>query len=377
MTNFHYDVVASDGAARCGVLHTAHGPVHTPAFMPVGTAATVKAMTPEAVAASGAEMILANTYHLMLRPGTERISGLGGLHAFMGWRGPILTDSGGYQVLSLANLRRIDESGVTFRSHLDGSAHELTPERVIAAQEALGSDVAMVLDECPPYPVDKADAAESVRLSLRWAARCREAWRGAPGRGLFGIVQGSTYPDLRAECAAGLAAVGFDGYAIGGLAVGEGPAALLEVVAGTTPALPEFAPRYLMGVGKPDQIVAAVLRGADLFDCVLPTRSGRTGQAFTRDGPLNLRNARFGADRGPLDEACACPACRAHSRAYLHHLVRSREILGAMLLTVHNVTFYQDVVAGLRAAILAAATEAWAGSFLRRYGAGAEPGGSG
>ena len=377
MTDFRYEVVATDGAARCGVLHTAHGQVRTPAFMPVGTAATVKAMTPDAVAASGVEMILANTYHLMLRPGTERIAGLGGLHEFMGWHGPILTDSGGYQVLSLAELRRIDESGVTFRSHLDGTAHELTPERVIAAQEALGSDVAMVLDECPPYPVDKSDAAESLHLSLRWAARCREAWRGTPGRGLFGIVQGSTYPDLRAECADGLTAIGFDGYAIGGLAVGEGPAALLDVVAATAPALPAAAPRYLMGVGKPDQIVASVLRGVDLFDCVLPTRSGRTGQAFTRDGPLNLRNARFATDAGPLDEACTCPACRNHTRAYLHHLVRSREILGAMLLTVHNVTFYQDIVSGLRAAILAAAAEVWAASFVQRYLAGAGVGGGG
>ena len=377
MTDFRYEVVATDGAARCGVLHTAHGQVRTPAFMPVGTAATVKAMTPDAVAASGAEMILANTYHLMLRPGTERIAGLGGLHEFMGWRGPILTDSGGYQVLSLAELRRIDESGVTFRSHLDGTAHELTPERVIAAQEALGSDVAMVLDECPPYPVDKSDAAESLHLSLRWAARCREAWRGTPGHGLFGIVQGSTYPDLRAECADGVTAIGFDGYAIGGLAVGEGPAALLDVVAATAPALPAAAPRYLMGVGKPDQIVASVLRGVDLFDCVLPTRSGRTGQAFTRDGPLNLRNARFATDAGPLDEACTCPACRNHTRAYLHHLVRSREILGAMLLTVHNVTFYQDIVSGLRAAILAAAAEVWAASFVQRYLAGAGVGGGG
>ena len=369
MTAFAFDLATTDGAARAGVLHTAHGDVSTPAFMPVGTAATVKGLAPKDIAATGARMILCNTYHLMLRPGTERIARLGGLHEFMRWPGPILTDSGGYQVLSLAKLRSIGESGVTFRSHLDGSTHELTPERVIQAQVDLDSTVAMVLDECSPFPVSKEDAADSMRLSLRWAVRCREGWPARAGYGMFGIVQGSIFPDLRAECAEGLRAIGFEGYAIGGTALGESPEDMLAVVDTTVPLLPADSPRYLMGVGKPDQIVAAVLRGVDMFDCVLPTRSGRTGQAFTRDGPLNLRNARFAEDRRPLDPDCGCAACRNHSRAYLHHLVRSREILGATLLTRHNVTFYQDVLAGLRRSILAGDSAAWAAAFTARYGA--------
>ena len=364
---FGFSVSARDGAARVGVLTTAHGAVPTPAFMPVGTAATVKGLAPQAVRATGARMILANTYHLMMRPGAGRIARLGGLHRFMGWAGPILTDSGGYQVLSLAPLRRVTESGVRFRSHLDGAIHELTPERVTQAQEEFGSDISMVLDECPAFPIGKEDSAGSMRLSLRWAERCRGAWRARPGRGMFGILQGGVYEDLRAESAAGLRSMGFEGYAIGGLAVGEGPALMLEVLEAAVPHLPDDAPRYLMGVGKPDQIVSAVVRGVDMFDCVLPTRSGRTGQAFTRDGPLNLRNARFAEDARPLDSECRCTACSGHSRAYLHHLVRCREILGAMLLSVHNVTFYQDIMAGLAEAIAVGAARGWAAAFTSRY----------
>jgi queuine tRNA-ribosyltransferase len=369
MTAFAFDLTSTDGAARAGVLRTAHGDVRTPAFMPVGTGATVKGLAPADIVATGAEMVLCNTYHLMLRPGTERVARLGGLHKFMNWPGPILTDSGGYQVLSLAELRRVDESGVTFRSHLDGSAHELTPERVVQAQVDLDSTVAMVLDECLKFPVSKDDAADSMGLTLRWAARCREAWPERAGYGLFGIVQGSVFPDLRAECADGLRAIGFEGYAIGGIAVGESPEDMLAVVGATAPLLPAGLPRYLMGVGKPEQLVAAVQCGVDMFDCVLPTRSGRTGQAFTRDGPLNLRNAQFAEDQRPLDPDCGCSACRDHDRAYLHHLVRSREILGAMLLTRHNVTFYQDVLAGLRLSIGAGESAAWAAAFTARYGA--------
>ena len=362
-----FTVSACDGAARVGTLHTTHGVVPTPAFMPVGTAATVKGLRPTDIRATGAHMILANAYHLMLRPGAEHISRLGGLHRFMGWDGPILTDSGGYQVLSLAPLRRVRECGVTFRSHVDGRTHELTPERAIETQERIGADIAMVLDECPPFPSEKGAAANSMRLSLRWAARSRAAWPARSGAGLFGIVQGGVFPDLRAESAAGLRGVGFDGYAIGGLAVGEGPATMLEVLGATVPHLPGDSPRYLMGVGKPDQIVASVLLGVDLFDCVLPTRSGRTGQAFTRDGPLSLRNARFAKEALPLDAECGCAACRIHTRAYLHHLVRGREILGAVLLTLHNVTFYQDMMAGLAAAIVAGRAADWAAAFTARY----------
>ena len=346
-----FEVVARDGGARAGRLATAHGEVLTPAFMPVGTAGTVKGMSWEAVRATGAEMVLANTYHLMLRPGAERIARLGGLHAFAGWSGPLLTDSGGFQVMSLAKLRHIDERGVTFRSHIDGSSHELTPERCMEIQGLLGSDVVMVLDECTPYPVAEDEAERSMRLSLRWAERSRAAFREGPGQGLFGIVQGSVYPDLRAQSVAGLRAMGFDGYALGGLAVGEEQEAMFAVLDGTVPSLPPDRPRYLMGVGKPDDIVGAVARGIDLFDCVLPTRSGRTGQGFGPGGTLNLRNARHAEDPRPIDQACPCPACRDHSRAYLHHLLRSGEILGAVLLTWHNLTHYQDLMAGLRAAI--------------------------
>ena len=346
-----FEILATAGAARRGRLRTAHGVVDTPAFMPVGSAGTVKAMLPESVRATGAQIILGNTYHLMLRPGAERIARLGGLRRFMNWLGPILTDSGGYQVMSLAQLRSLGESGVAFQSHLDGSRHLLTPERAIEIQDLLGATIAMVLDECTAWPCDEATAAKSMRLSMRWAARAKATFRERPGHGLFGIVQGSVYPSLREESAAALRAIGFDGYAIGGLAVGEGQDRMFAMLETTVPPLPPERPRYLMGVGKPADLIGAVARGIDMFDCVLPTRSGRTGQAFTRGGTLNIRNARHAEDARPLDEACRCPSCRAFSRAYLHHLVKAGEILGAMLLSWHNLTYYQDLMAGLRRAI--------------------------
>jgi tRNA-guanine transglycosylase, queuosine-34-forming len=351
MTTFTFEVFATDGAARLGRLHTAHGPMDTPAFMPVGTAATVKAMTPESVASTGAQTILGNTYHLMLRPGAERIGRLGGLHAFMNWHGPILTDSGGFQVMSLAKLRRMSEEGVAFQSHIDGSRHLLTPERSMEIQNLLDADVTMAFDECTPFPATPEQAAESMRLSMRWARRSRDAFVERPGYGLFGIVQGGVHPDLRAESAAALRQIGFDGYAVGGLAVGEGQDLMFATLDVTTPLLPADKPRYLMGVGRPGDIIGAVLRGIDMFDCVMPTRSGRTAQAFTRRGTVNLRNARHQDDPRPLAEGCACPACRSYSRAYLHHLIRAGEILGPMLLTWHNIQFYQDVMRALRAAI--------------------------
>ncbi|SDG47349.1 tRNA guanosine(34) transglycosylase Tgt [Roseospirillum parvum] len=364
-----FRVLATDGAARRGRLLTAHGTVETPAFMPVGTAATVKAMMPETVAATGAEILLANTYHLMLRPGAEAVAALGGLHRMMDWPRPILTDSGGFQVMSLGDLCRIDPDGVTFKSHLDGSTHRLTPVRAIDIQHKLDATISMVFDECTPFPAEHEVAAASMRRSMDWAARCREAFVPRPGYGLFGIVQGGVYPDLRAESAARLIDIGFEGYAIGGLAVGEGQAAMFETLSATVPHLPTDRPRYLMGVGKPEDLLGAVARGVDMFDCVLPTRSGRTAQAFTRRGPLNLRNARHKADPRPLDEACGCPACRRFSRAYLHHLIRAGEILGLMLLTTHNVTLYQDLMADLRQAIaegrLKAELEAWRNGLAR------------
>jgi queuine tRNA-ribosyltransferase len=341
--------------------------------MPVGTAATVKGMTPEAVRETGAEIVLANTYHLMLRPGAERVAKLGGLHAFMNWPGLILTDSGGFQVMSLAKLRHIDERGVTFQSHLDGSRHALSPERCMEIQGLLGSDIAMVLDECTPFPAEQAEAAKSMRLSLRWAARCRQAFEERPGHALFGIVQGGVHEALRRESAAALAAIGFDGYAVGGLAVGEGQAEMFRVLDATVPGLPENRPRYLMGVGKPDDIVGAVRRGIDMFDCVLPTRSGRTAQAFTRGGAVNLRNARHAEDPRPLDAACACPACAGYGRAYLHHLVKSDEILGAVLLTWHNLHYYQDLMAGLRGAIAAGTLDDHAALFAESQARGDIP----
>jgi queuine tRNA-ribosyltransferase len=342
-----------DGAARAGVLHTAHGTVPTPVFMPVGTAGTVKAMTADAVRTTGARMVLGNTYHLMLRPGAERIARLGGLHRFMDWHGPILTDSGGFQVMSLSGLRKMDADGVTFQSHVDGSRHRLTPERSVEIQHLLGADVTMCFDECTPFPATHEQAATSMRLSMRWAARSREAFVPRTGHGLFGIVQGSVFPDLRAESVAALTGIGFEGYAVGGLAVGEGQEAMFTTLECTTPLLPADKPRYLMGVGTPSDLIGAVRRGIDMFDCVMPTRSGRTGRAYTRGGVINIRNARHAEDNRPLDPGCACPACRNHSRAYLHHLFKANEMLGPMLLTWHNIQYYQDLMAELRAGILA------------------------
>ena len=349
--SFQFEVIKTAGAARRGRLLTAHGIVDTPAFMPVGTAGTVKAMMPESLTLTGAQIILGNTYHLMLRPGAERVAKLGGLHRFMNWPGPILTDSGGYQVMSLAQLRVLKEEGVAFQSHLDGSRHMLTPERSVEIQHLLDATVTMALDECTAWPCDEATALKSMALSMRWAERSKAAFVSRPGYGLFGIVQGSVYPALRELSAAALTAIGFDGYAIGGLAVGEGQAQMLATIDVTALHLPKEKPRYLMGVGKPDDIVGAVARGIDMFDCVLPTRSGRTGQAFTTRAQINIRNARHAEDPRPLDENCRCPACRNFNRAYLHHLVKAGEILGAMLLTWHNLTHYQDLMATLRRAI--------------------------
>ncbi|OWJ67941.1 tRNA guanosine(34) transglycosylase Tgt [Inquilinus limosus] len=363
MTEFRFEPLARDGAARTGRLHTAHGVVQTPTFMPVGTAATVKAMRPEEVAATGAQIVLGNTYHLMLRPGAERVARLGGLHRFMNWPGPILTDSGGFQVMSLSQLRRMDKDGVTFRSHLDGSEHRLSPARSTEIQHLLDATITMAFDECTPFPAEPEVAASSMRLSMGWAQRSRDAFVARPGYGQFGIVQGSVYPELRLESAAALTAIGFEGYAIGGLAVGEGQERMFAALDVTVPALPDDRPRYLMGVGKPSDLVGSVRRGVDMFDCVLPTRSGRTGQAFTRRGTVNLRNARHQDDQRPLDEECRCPACRSYSRAYLHHLVRSEEVLGLMLLTQHNLTYYQDLMAGLRGAITAGTLDAFAADF--------------
>jgi queuine tRNA-ribosyltransferase len=349
---FRWEAHGTDGPARAGTLHTAHGPVETPVFMPVGTAGTVKAMTADAVRATGARIVLGNTYHLMLRPGAERVAALGGLHHFMDWPGPILTDSGGFQVMSLATLRTLTEDGVTFRSHIDGNAHHLSPERSIAIQHALDATISMAFDECTPFPATEDEVASSMRLSMRWATRSRAAFVPRPGYGLFGIVQGGVYPELRAESAASLVSTGFEGYAVGGLAVGEGQEMMFTVLDATVPKLPPDRPRYLMGVGTPDDLLGAVARGIDMFDCVIPTRAGRTARAYTRQGVMNLRNARFAADPRPLDAACACPACTRHTRAYLHHLFRAEEMLGPMLLTWHNLTYYQDLMRGMRSAIL-------------------------
>ncbi len=348
---FRYELLKTDGAARLGRVHTAHGTIDTPAFMPVGTAATVKAMRPEEVRATGAQIILGNTYHLMLRPTAERVAALGGLRNFMNWRGPILTDSGGFQVMSLAKLRKLTEDGVTFQSHVDGSRHHLTPERSIEIQHLLDATITMAFDECTPFPATHEQAAESMRLSMRWAERSRRAFVARPGYGQFGIVQGSVFEDLRRESVEALNALDYEGYAVGGLAVGEGQEAMFSTLEFTTPLMPQHKPRYLMGVGKPADIVGAVMRGIDMFDCVLPTRSGRTAQAFTRRGTVNLRNARHMDDPRPLDADCSCPACRQYSRAYLHHLIRCEEILGMMLLTQHNLQYYQDLMRGIRGAI--------------------------
>ena len=369
---FAFSIHATDGAARTGVIAMQRGEIRTPAFMPVGTAATVKAMRPAEVRATGADIILGNTYHLMLRPTAERMDRLGGLHKFMGWDRPILTDSGGYQVMSLAALTKQSEDGVAFKSHLDGSRHMLTPERSMEIQRLLGSDIVMAFDECPPGGVDTDRAEASMERSMRWARRSRSGFDSgevhAARSALFGIQQGSLDEGLRARSAAALADIGFDGYAIGGLAVGEGQAAMFGVLDYAPAQLPADKPRYLMGVGKPGDLVGAVARGVDMFDCVLPTRSGRNGQAFTWDGPINIRNAKFAEDQRSLDESCDCPVCARPTRAYLHHLVRSSEMLGAMLMTQHNLHFYQALMAAMRSAIVEGRFAAFAAGFNDRYG---------
>ena len=371
MTRFAFTIAATDGAARTGTIAMQRGEIRTPAFMPVGTAATVKAMKPEGVRASGADIILGNTYHLMLRPGAERVAKLGGLHGFMGWDRPILTDSGGYQVMSLSELTKVSEDGVTFASHLDGTRHLLSPERSIEVQRLLDSDIVMAFDQLLPATASADEAAAAMERSMRWSRRSREEFdRGADHAeraAIFGIQQGALDQDMRRASADALIDIGFDGYAVGGLAVGEGHEAMCAVLDYAPAQLPVDRPRYLMGVGKPDDIVEAVRRGIDMFDCVLPTRSGRTGQAFTADGPINIRNARFAEDREPLEADCPCPTCTGYSRAYVHHLVRSGEILGAMLMTEHNLWFYQRLMQGLRDAIAAQSLDAHAANFLARY----------
>ena len=371
MTRFSFTVEATDGKARLGRISMQRGEIRTPAFMPVGTAATVKAMKPEDVRATGADIILGNTYHLMLRPGAERVARLGGLHKFMNWPHPILTDSGGYQVMSLADLRKISEEGVSFRSHLDGSRHMLTPERSMEIQRSLGSDIVMAFDECPRADEPREVIARSMEMSMRWARRSRDGFDSGEdhaGRAaLFGIQQGALDEELRRQSAEALIEIGFDGYAIGGLAVGEGQEAMFATLDFAPAQLPEDRPRYLMGVGKPDDLVGAVERGVDMFDCVLPSRSGRNGQAFTWSGPLNLRNARFAEDTAPLDERCGCAACTQFSRAYLHHLIKAGEILGAMLMTEHNLFFYQQLMQAMRAAIEEGRLSAFASDFRRNY----------
>ena len=368
---FEFTIHATDGAARTGTIAMRRGDIRTPAFMPVGTAATVKAMKPETVRRTGADIILGNTYHLMLRPGAERVARLGGLHNFMNWDRPILTDSGGYQVMSLSELRKLTEEGVEFRSHLDGSKHLLTPERSMEIQRLLGSDIVMAFDECPRADRPLAEIAASMEMSMRWAKRSRDAFDAggahAENAALFGIQQGALDEGLRRRSAEALREIGFDGYAIGGLAVGEGQEAMFATLDFAPAMLPQDRPRYLMGVGKPDDLVGAVERGVDMFDCVLPSRSGRNGQAFTWHGPLNLRNARHAEDQAPLDEGCACDTCAHYSRAYLHHLVRSGEILGAMLMTEHNIAFYQQLMESMRQAIAEGRFVAFAGEFRRNY----------
>ena len=367
MSGLSFTLTATDGAARTGVLATPRGDIRTPAFMPVGTAATVKALTTDQVRQAGADIVLGNTYHLMLRPTAERVSRLGGLHRFMGWERPILTDSGGFQVMSLSKIAKVTEEGVAFQSHLDGSRHALTPERSIEIQaDLLGADIVMQLDECVSWPAPEARAAEAMRLSSRWAERCKAAFGPRDGQALFGIQQGSTFEPLRRESAERLQAIGFDGYAIGGLAVGEGHQAMCEVLDYAPAQLPPDRPRYLMGVGKPIDLVEAVARGVDMFDCVLPTRSGRHGQAWTLDGPINLRNARFAEDDAPLDPASPCPASSAYSKAYLHHLVKSEEILGQVLLSWHNTAMFQSLMEGLREAIRAGTFETFRRDFHDR-----------
>ena len=368
---FKYTVHATDSAARLGTIEMKRGEIRTPAFMPVGTAGTVKAMLPENVRSTGADILLGNTYHLMLRPTAERVHRLGGLHKFMNWDRPILTDSGGFQVMSLTELRKMSEEGVEFRSHLDGSKIMLTPERSMEIQRLLGSDIVMSFDECTPFPATEDVAKESMELSMRWAKRSRNGFNSgeehAARSALFGIVQGSVYEDLRYESIDKLADIGFDGYAVGGLAVGEGQEMMFKVLDFTMPRMMKDTPRYLMGVGKPDDIVGAVERGIDMFDCVMPTRSGRTGQGFTWRGAINLKNARHKDDDRPIEEACSCPACTQYSRAYVHHLIKSGEILGSMLLTWHNLQFYQDLMANLREAIGEGRLTQYANSFRETY----------
>ena len=363
MSGFSFTLNATDGRARSGVIRTPRGEIRTPAFMPVGTAGTVKAMLPESVRATGADILLGNTYHLMLRPGAERIARLGGLHRFMNWSRPILTDSGGFQVMSLSELRKLTEDGVTFSSHVDGSRHFLSPETSMEIQRLLGSDIVMAFDECPALPATHARQAEAMRLSMRWAQRSRDAFGDRPGHALFGIMQGGVERDLREESAQALRRIGFDGYAIGGLAVGEGQEAMLGVLDYATDLLPAEQPRYLMGVGKPDDIVGAVSRGVDMMDCVLPSRSGRTGQAWTRRGQINIKNARHADDPRPLDEDCSCPACTGYSRAYLHHVFRAGEMISGMLLTWHNLHYYQQIMQQMREAIAAGNLDAWVAGF--------------
>ncbi len=348
---FGFTLKTTDGMARRGEVQTAWGTIQTPVFMPVGTAATVKGMMPQSVAETGAEIILSNTYHLMLRPGPDRVAKLGGVRKMMGWHKPLLTDSGGFQVMSLGPLRKIDEEGVTFKSHLDGSAHRLTPEISTDIQHKLDATITMAFDECTPFPATEAVAADSMRLSMRWAKRSREAFVQRKGYGQFGIVQGSVYRDLRTESVEKLNEIDFEGYAIGGLAVGEGQEAMFDTLDFTTPLMKADKPRYLMGVGKPSDLVGAVARGVDMFDCVMPTRSGRTGQGFTRRGTINIKNARHAEDNRPIDEACGCPACTHYSRGYLHHLFKADEVQGLMLLTWHNLHYYQDLMAAMREAI--------------------------
>ena len=363
MPDFSFSLKTTDGAARRGCVTTAWGQVETPVFMPVGTAATVKGMTVDSVKSTGASIILANTYHLMLRPGAERVGRLGGVRKMMGWDGPLLTDSGGFQVMSLGPLRKMDEDGVTFKSHLDGSKYRLTPERSTEIQHLLDATITMAFDECTPFPATEPQAAESMRLSMRWAKRSRNAFVARAGYGQFGIVQGSVFPELRAESIAALEEIDFEGYAIGGLAVGEGQDAMFETLEFTTPLMRTVRPRYLMGFGKPADLVGGVARGVDMFDCVLPTRSGRTGQGFTRRGPVNIKNARHAEDERPLDDACGCPACTRFSRAYLHHLFKADEVLGLMLLSWHNIQYYQDLMAGMRTAIEAGSFAAFEADF--------------
>ncbi len=363
MTQFSFDLHSTDGKARTGIIHTPRGDIRTPAFMPVGTAATVKAMLPENVRATGADILLGNTYHLMLRPTAERIANLGGLHKFMNWERPILTDSGGFQVMSLSDLRKMSEQGVTFKSHIDGSLHEITPERSMEIQRLLGSDIVMCFDECTPHPAPEDVALKSMRMSMRWAQRSRDAFGDRPGHALFGIQQGSVFRDQREESAEALKAIGFEGYAVGGLAVGEGQETMFQVLDYAPDMLPADKPRYLMGVGKPDDLVGGVKRGIDMFDCVLPSRSGRTGQIFTRHGVLNIKNARHKDDPRPLDEACTCPACRSYSRAYLHHVFKAQEIIASMLMTWHNLHYYQELMAGMRGAIAAGEFDAFETQF--------------